>query len=140
MDNLLEKALRIAGKAHKGQVDKAGDPYIFHPIRVSNRCLTNEERIVALLHDVIEDADITFEHLLAEGFPRNIVDAIVSVTRNKDESYDEFIKRARLNPIGRIVKIHDLEDNMDITRLKNITENDISRLNKYIRAYKYLKE
>lgn len=114
MDNLLEKALRIAGKAHKGQVDKAGDPYIFHPIRVSNRCLTNEERIVALLHDVIEDADITFEHLLAEGFPRNIVDAIVSVTRNKDESYDEFIKRARLNPIGRIVKIHDLEDNMDL--------------------------
>lgn len=93
-----------------------------------------------MLHDVIEDADITFEHLLAEGFPRNIVDAIVSVTRNKDESYDEFIKRARLNPIGRIVKIHDLEDNIDITRLKNITENDISRLNKYIRAYKYLKE
>lgn len=75
-----------------------------------------------------------------EGFPRNIVDAILSVTRNEDENYEDFIKRSRLNPIGRQVKLHDLEDNMDITRLNELTEKDIYRLNKYIKAYKYFKE
>lgn len=137
---LLEKALQIAVKAHSGQIDKAGSAHIFHPIRVSNRCSTDDERIVALLHDTIEDTEVTAEYLLMEGFPRNIVDAILSVTRNEDESYDDFIKRSRLNPIGRQVKLHDLEDNMDITRLNELTEKDIYRLNKYIKAYKYLKE
>lgn len=139
-NSLLEKALQIAVKAHSGQIDKAGSAYIFHLIRVSNRCSTDDERIVALLHDTIEDTEVTTEYLLMEGFPRNIVDAILSVTRNEDESYDDFIKRSRLNPIGRQVKLHDLEDNMDITRLNELTEKDIYRLNKYIKAYKYLKE
>lgn len=139
-NSLLEKALQIAVKAHSGQIDKAGSAYIFHPIRVSNRCSTDDERIVALLHDTIEDTEVTTEYLLMEGFPRNIVDAILSVTRNEDESYEDFIKRSRLNPIGRQVKLHDLEDNMDITRLNELTEKDIYRLNKYIKAYKYLKE
>lgn len=137
---LLEKALQIATKAHDGQTDKAGMPYIFHPIRVSNRCSTDEERIVALLHDTIEDTEVTDEYLLMEGFPRNIVDAILSVTRNEDERYEDFIKRSRLNSIGRQVKLHDLEDNMDITRLEEIAESDLPRLNKYLKAYKYLKE
>lgn len=139
-NSLLEKAFQIAIDAHKGQTDKAGAPYIFHPIRVSNRCSTDDERIVALLHDTIEDTEVTAEYLLMEGFPRNIVDAILSVTRNEDENYEDFIKRSRLNPIGRQVKLHDLEDNMDITRLNELTEKDIYRLNKYIKAYKYLKE
>lgn len=138
--SLLSKALQIATKAHEGQTDKAGAPYIFHPIRVSNRCSTNSERIVALLHDTIEDTEVTAEYLLTEGFPREIVDAILSVSRNKDESYEDFIKRSRLNPIGRQVKIHDLEDNMDITRLSELTEKDLVRLNKYLKAYRYLKE
>ena len=137
---LLEKALQIATDAHLYQVDKAGAPYIFHPIRVSNRCSTDDEKIVALLHDTIEDTEVTAEYLLMEGFPRNIVDAILSVTRNEDENYEDFIKRSRLNPIGRQVKLHDLEDNMDITRLNQLTEKDLYRLNKYIKAYKYLKE
>lgn len=137
---LLEKALKIATKAHEGQTDKAGAPYIFHPIRVSSRCYTDEERITALLHDTIEDTEVTTEYLLMEGFPRNIIDAILSVTRNENESYEDFIKRSRLNPIGRQVKLHDLEDNMDITRLNELTEKDIYRLNKYLKAYRYLKE
>ena len=137
---LLEKALQIATDAHLYQVDKAGAPYIFHPIRVLNRCSTDDEKIVALLHDTIEDTEVTAEYLLMEGFPRNIVDAILSVTRNEDENYEDFIKRSRLNPIGRQVKLHDLEDNMDITRLNELTEKDLYRLNKYIKAYKYLKE
>lgn len=139
IDSLLEKALQIATDAHIHQVDKAGKAYIFHPIRVANRCCTEEEKIVALLHDTIEDTEVTAEYLLMEGFPRNIVDAILSVTHNKDESYEDFIKRSRLNPIGRQVKIHDLEDNMDITRLNELTEKDLVRLNKYLKAYKYLK-
>lgn len=139
-NDFLEKALQIATDAHIHQADKAGKAYIFHPIRVANRCYTDEEKIVALLHDTIEDTEITAEYLLMEGFPRNIVDAILSVTCNKDESYEDFIKRSRLNPIGRQVKIHDLEDNMDITRLNELTEKDLVRLNKYLKAYRYLKK
>ena len=139
-NELLEKALCIATKAHAGQTDKTGEAYIFHPIRVSCRCFTNEEKIVALLHDTIEDTDVTVDYLLSEGFPHNIVDAILSVTRNDDETYEDFIKRCRLNPIGRHVKLHDLEDNMDISRLPQVTEKDLVRLNKYIEAYRYLKE
>lgn len=139
-NELLEKALCIATKAHAGQTDKAGSAYIFHPIRVSCRCHTDEERIVALLHDTIEDTNVTANYLFSKGFPRNIVDAILSITRNKDESYEYFIRRCRMNPIGRQVKLHDLEDNMDISRLPQVTEKDLARLNKYIEAYKYLKE
>lgn len=139
-NELLEKALAIAAKAHAGQVDKAGSAYIFHPIRVSCRCSTDEERIAALLHDTIEDTNVTADYLLGEGFPRNIVDAILSVTRNEDESYEDFIRRCRMNPIGRQVKLHDLEDNMDISRLSQVTEKDLAKLNKYIDAYRYLKE
>lgn len=139
MNKLLEKALNLATRAHKGQTDKSGAPYIFHSIRVANRCSTDEERIVALLHDTIEDTDITPEYLLSEGFPQSIVDAVLSVTRNEEENYEDFVKRSHLNPIGRQVKLHDLEDNMDITRLNELTEKDIARLNKYLKAYKYLK-
>lgn len=139
MNPLLEKALLIATKAHAGQTDKAGVPYVFHPIRVSCKCVTNEEKIVALLHDTIEDTHITTDFLLSEGFPCKIIDAILSVTRNKNESYSDFIKRCRKNTIGKQVKIHDLEDNMDISRLPQVTEKDLARLNKYIEAYKYLK-
>lgn len=139
MKELLEKALKIAVKAHEGQTDKGGAPYVFHPIRVSGKCDTDEERIVALLHDVVEDAGITPQFLLSEGFPANIVDAVLSVTRNDGESYSDYVKRARLNQIGRNVKLRDLEDNMDITRLRQLSEKDIARLNKYLEAYRYLK-
>lgn len=139
-NNLLEKAITIATKAHEGQTDKAGVPYILHPIRVSNRCRTDEERIVAILHDTIEDTDVTPDYLLSEGFPRNIVEAVLSVTRNNGESYNDFILRSKRNPIGRQVKIHDLEDNMDITRLQSLSEKDLERLNKYLKAYRTLIE
>jgi (p)ppGpp synthase/HD superfamily hydrolase len=139
-NNLLEKALVIATKAHEGQKDKAGSPYILHPIRVSNRCLTDEEKIVALLHDVIEDTNVSASDLLASGFPRNIVEAVLSVTRNEGESYEDFVIRSKQNPIGRQVKLHDLEDNMDITRFNQLTEKDLVRLNKYLKAYRSLIE
>ncbi len=138
-NHLLKKAQEIADKAHAGQTDKAGAAYILHPMRVADRCSTDEERIVALLHDTIEDTDITAETLFVEGFPQQIIDAILSVTRNDGESYSDFIIRAAKNPIGRCVKLHDLEDNMDISRLPHLSESDIPRLNKYIDAYRYLK-
>lgn len=135
---IFEKALHIAQKAHEGQTDKAGKPYILHPIRVAQRCNTDTERIVALLHDVIEDTEITPNNLYSAGFSKTIVDAVLSVTRRENESYSNFIERCSLNPIGRIVKIHDLEDNMDITRLDSLAERDVKRLNKYLKAYRYL--
>lgn len=137
-DELREKAMQIAIKVHKGQLDKGGNDYINHPVRVERRCTCQEDRLVALLHDTIEDGDITADYLLMQGFPREIVDAILSVSRNKDEDYFEFIQRCKANPIGRRVKICDLEDNMDITRLNELTEKDIERLKKYHKAYKML--
>lgn len=139
-NDFIEKALIIATKAHEGQKDKAGVPYILHPIRVSNRCRTDEERIVAILHDTIEDTDVTPDYLLSEGFPKNIVEAVLFVTRNDGESYEDFILRSKQNPIGRQIKIHDLEDNMDITRQHQLSEKYLKRLNKYLMAYRVLTE
>ena len=139
-DKLREKAMQIAIKVHDGQVDKGGNDYINHPIRVSENCSLDEEKIVALLHDTIEDGDITADYLIMQGFPHDIVDAVLSVSRNKDEGYFDFILRCKANPIGRRVKIADLKDNMDITRLNELTEKDIERLKKYHKAYKILNE
>ncbi len=139
-NEMIEKALLIAAKAHEGQTDKAGNAYIFHPIRVSLRCHSEEEKIVALLHDVIEDTDVTAEQLLSEGFTREIVDAVLAVTKREGESYADFVERASHNAIGKQVKLHDIEDNMDITRLTHLTEEDIPRLNKYLEAYRFLRE
>lgn len=139
-DELREKAMQIAIKVHGGQVDKGGNDYINHPIRVSENCSLDEDKIVALLHDTIEDGDITAEYLIMQGFPHDIVDAVLSVSRNKDEGYFDFILRCKANPIGRRVKIADLKDNMDITRLNELTEKDINRLKKYHKAYKMLNE
>ena len=139
-DELREKAMQIAIKVHRGQVDKGGNDYINHPIRVSENCSSDEEKIVALLHDTIEDGDITADYLLMQGFPCEIVDAILSVSRKRGEDYFEFIQRCKINPIGCRVKIADLKDNMDITRLNELTEKDIERLKKYHKAYKMLNE
>ncbi len=134
----MGKALSIATVAHEGQVDKGGAPYISHPVRVASRCSNTDEKIVAYLHDVIEDTNVTTDELLSQGFPERIIEAILSVTRKKEESYEDFIKRCGANKIGRQVKIHDLEDNMDITRLLSLRQEDTERIEKYKKAYKYL--
>lgn len=135
---LREKAMQIAEKVHSGQVDKAGKPYIGHPVRVEMMCSRQEDRLVALLHDTVEDGDIASEYLLMVGFPQDVVDAVTSVSRKRGEDYFDFIQRCKANPIGRRVKIADLKDNMDITRLNELTEKDIERLKKYHKAYKIL--
>ena len=139
MENLIKKAYEICLLAHQGQTDKMGMPYHLHPERVAGRCSTDAEIIVALLHDTIEDTNITAEFLLKQGFPEEIVEAILSVTKRESENYDDFVARAKMNPIGRIVKIHDLEDNMDIRRLNELSDKSVERLRKYLKAYNFLK-
>ena len=135
---LLQKAVSIATAVHAEQLDKGGLPYIMHPLRVAEKCSTTDEKVVAILHDTIEDGDISPEYLLHQGFSQQIVDAVVSVTKLKGEDYEAFVKRASLNPIGRIVKIRDIEDNMDIRRLETLDEKAFERLQKYHKAFTYL--
>ena len=142
MKNLLERAIEIALIKHKGQIDKAGQPYILHPIRLMLKMQTEEEMIIAVLHDAVEDSDLTFDDLRNEGFTKNIIEALdcVTIRKNVNESYDQFISRILQNKLAIKVKIADLEDNMNILRLKQITEKDVYRLKKYYKYYKILKE
>lgn len=138
---ILDRAKAIATSAHEGQVDKAGKPYIEHPMRVMNMGKTVEEKIAGVLHDVVEDSDWTFEMLEKEGIPKDVMDALRCVTKlSEDEDYDHFIERVKTNPLAVKVKLNDLKDNMNITRLGEVTEKDLTRLNKYIRAYRQLTE
>ena len=135
----LERAIAIAAEAHAGQVDKADSCYILHPIRVMLSVSTLEERIVAVLHDVCEDCpDWSLDRIRSEGFSETIVAALESVTKRKDEDGDEgyfvFVRRAASNPIGRRVKLADLQDNLDIGRIRNPTQRDYDRIERYRRA------
>jgi len=138
LPNMFEKALQIAKEAHKGQKDRAGNDYISHPIRVSQRCKSLKAKIAALLHDTIEDTPLTTDYLRGQGFDEETIEAVISVTRMANETYSEFIVRAAQNPIGKEVKIADLEDNMDISRLDHLSEHDIKRCNKYLHSWRYL--
>lgn len=137
-EKLHSLAVDIAKKAHEGQVDKAGKPYILHPIRVAEMCNDVRQKIVAILHDTIEDTYVTPEYLKIKGFDDEIINAVLAVTRRKGESYEEFIERCNCNVIGKMVKINDLKDNLDITRLDSISEKDIARINKYLKSYRKL--
>ena len=130
----LEHAIALAAKAHEGQVDKAGAPYVLHPLRVMLRLSTTEERVTAVLHDVVEDCEWTLDRLREEGFSEVVIEAVDSVTRRPDESYETFILRAAANPIGRRVQLADLCDNSDVTRIPHPTERDYERIAKYRKA------
>lgn len=135
----LQRAIEIATEAHKGQFDKAGKEYIGHPLRVMEMGNTEDEKIVGVLHDVIEDTDWTFEKLAEEGFSKEIVSALRCVTKlSENENYDDFIERVKKNPLAVAVKINDLTDNMDIRRLPYLSDKDVKRLKKYLKAYKRL--
>jgi len=137
---LLAKAIAIVTEAHMGQKDKAGADYISHPLRVAERLKDDKEKIVAVLHDTIEDTFVTADYLKQQGFPQEIIDGVLAVTHRDGESYDDFVRRAAQNPLGRAVKMADLEDNMDIRRLNYpMDEWDFERLNKYLKSYKHLK-
>jgi hypothetical protein len=139
----LERAIVIAAEAHAGQVDKAGHPYILHPLRMMLRLSDPTERIVAVLHDVVEDGEgWSLARLSEEGFSDVIVEAVDSVTKRPEEEddYDAFIRRAALHPIGRRVKLMDLEDNCDLSRISEPTERDHRRIEKYKRAIQMIRQ
>lgn len=135
---MINIALSIAKKAHAGQVDKAGVEYIKHPIYVARQVTTNQEKAVALLHDVIEDSNVTTNDLLAAGLPSEVVAAVQTLTKKKGQSYQEYLEKVKLNNLARVVKLADLKHNSDLSRLKSVTDTDYKRIKKYKNAIQYL--
>src|SRR5215475_5504480 len=134
----LDKAILIAAQAHLGQRDKAGAAYILHPLRMMMRMESETAMIAAVLHDVVEDSDWTLEQLRGEGFSEEVLQAVDCLTSREGEAYDEFISRVRSSAIARQVKIADLEDNMNVKRIVEITPKDLARIEKYHRAWRAL--
>lgn len=131
---LLVKAEEVATHAHEGQVDKGGNPYIEHPRRVAARLKRVDEKIVGFLHDVVEDTTITLEDLRSLGFPAYIVEAVDAITKRKKESYDQYLYRVFQNDLARAVKLADIAENMDLSRIPNVTDKDKERVKKYAYA------
>ena len=134
----LEKAISIAALAHEGQTDKGGAPYILHPLNVMRRLAHQDERIVAVLHDVIEDTRVSIADLRKDGFSETILAAIESLTRHEGEPYQIFIERAARNPLARRVKLADLAENSDLSRIDRPGPKDLERVEKYRKAVEYL--
>ncbi len=135
----LEKAIAIAVEAHKGQRDRYGAPYILHPLRVMARVEDAQAKTLAILHDVVEDTDWSFGDLKREGFSDEILQALDCVTKREGEAYEDFVQRSASNPLARRVKLADLEDNMDLRRLPEVTDKDHARMVKYLKAWKVLR-
>lgn len=136
----LERAIEIAVEAHRGQVDKAGEPYILHPLRVMLHQRLDEQRQVAVLHDVVEDTDWTLERLREEGFSEGVVSAVEAVTRRDGEDYFDFVRRAAAHPMARAIKRADLIDNLDLSRIASPSSKDFARLKRYEQALALLEE
>jgi guanosine-3',5'-bis(diphosphate) 3'-pyrophosphohydrolase len=134
----LEIALEIAAAAHAGQIDKAGQPYILHPIRVMLSVNSGDERIAAILHDTVEDTSVTIDDLAGAGFSSAVVDAVRALTKSDGESRIEAALRAVQDPIARQVKLADVTDNMDMGRIPSPTDKDYSRLEEYKRVREIL--
>lgn len=142
----LQRAIEIAVEAHRGQTDKAGAPYLLHPLRVMMSLDTDEERIVGVLHDVVEDGPgWTFERLKEEGFSPAVLDALRLVTKRPEDEGDSeavyvaFVRRAKGNKIARRVKTADILDNLNASRLYSLTEKDMHRMNRYLAALRELR-
>ena len=134
----LARAIEIASTAHKEQTRLDGSPYILHPLRLMFQLEGEMQRMAAVLHDVVEDTEWTFEDLKKEGFDAELIEALVCLTRREGESYKEFIDRLAPNPVARTVKIADLEDNMNLKQLDRVTDSDLKRTAKYHKHWKRL--
>lgn len=135
----LERAIEIAIAAHRGQRDKAGRPYILHPLWVMHQFEDPDTMIVAVLHDVVEDSAYTLQALSEEGFSPGIVEAVEAMTHREGESYDAYIQRVQAHPVARNVKLADLKHNMNLVRMAQLQPPDMERLQKYHRAWSTLK-
>ena len=127
----IERAIEIAARAHAGYVDKAGAPYVFHPLRLMFAVSGPYERMAAVLHDVVEDTAVTLEDLRLEGFPAEVVDAVDALSKKEGESRLDAAMRASRNPVARVVKLADVKDNMELSRITNPSEKDYARLKEY---------
>ena len=136
----VEKALEIATKAHEGQYDKSGVPYIEHPKHVAEGVHGDIAKATAYLHDVIEDTDVTAEDLRRDGIPEEVVEAVIMLTHDEHENYYDYIRRVKTNPIAKEVKIEDLKHNSDKSRIKRPTPMDIARWAKYKKALRIISE
>ena len=134
----LDRAIELAKQHHEGQTDKAGKPYIEHPLRVMSQVESEEEKIVAVLHDIVEDTDISLDDLRNEGFSEKVVSAVECLTKQDGENYDSYIERISFNPLAVKIKLADLEDNSDLTRLPEVTDKDLERIEKYDKALEKL--
>lgn len=130
----VEKAISLALEAHKNQKDKAGKPYILHPLRLAFKFQNEEQMIVATLHDVIEDSDLSIRDLERSGFSLEVINAIDCLTKRPGESYESFILRVSGNELARLIKIEDIKDNLDLTRLSKLSDEDLERVRKYHNA------
>lgn len=137
-NQLLELAIKVATEAHAGQVDKGGKPYINHPQAVAASLTNTEYKIVAYLHDVCEDTSITFADLKDMGFTYRIVNSIRLLTKTDELTYEEYLRRLRMDSCARAVKMADLKHNMDITRIPNPSEKDYARIEKYKKSLAFL--
>ena len=135
---LTKKAMRIAYEAHKGQVDKNGVPYIYHPTHLAEQMKDEPTTCVALLHDVVEDTDMTFEQLKAEGFTPEIIAALKLMTHDKNVPYMDYVSKIKNNPIASKVKLADLKHNSDLSRLDHADERALLRAEKYKKAIELL--
>jgi (p)ppGpp synthase/HD superfamily hydrolase len=135
---MLEKALKIATEAHKGQVDKAGKAYILHPLRVAEKLEREDEKVVALLHDVLEDTPWTLEGLREEGFKGEVLEALDLLTKRDGQEYWDYLAGVKGQELARKVKLADLADNMDLGRLREVSDKDLKRQEKYAKACEYL--
>ncbi|NGT90447.1 GTP pyrophosphokinase [Clostridium perfringens] len=138
LEEQLEQAIKLASIKHYGQKDKANKPYLFHLLYVMNNVNDLNAKIVGVLHDILEDTDITRNDLLNYGFSEEIVIAVEILTKPKNQKYIDYIENIKKNDIATKVKLIDLKHNMNLTRLPEISDNDLKRTIKYIKAYKYL--
>ena len=137
----IEKALQIAARAHEGQVDKQGLPYILHPLRVMDGVEGLDAKIVAVLHDVVEDTPVTFDDLEREGFSGEVLAAVRCVTHAEGETYADYVVRCQADPIARRVKLSDLADNTRLSRTivrPQALERDTARFAKYLLSHSFL--
>jgi (p)ppGpp synthase/HD superfamily hydrolase len=140
MDNLLERAVRLAAKVHKGQLDRFDMPLILHVMRVITRGRDADEQLLGALHDVLERSDLTIADLREKGFPEHVLVALTHITRSPEESYEAYIDRVLQNSLALRVKVHDLRDKMDLSNVGQLSVSDLQRYNKQLTAYERLRK
>lgn len=140
MDDLLERAIRLAAKVHKGQVDRFNKPYVLHVMRVMMRGHDKEEQVLGAIHDVLERSTLTVEDLAKKDFPPRILTALQHISRVPEEDYEQYIDRVMEDPLAIRVKLHDLADKMDLLHVDTLSHADLKRYNKQLAAYHRMKK